>query len=259
MPYFENLQAKLYFEEKGQGDALIFLHGASLDMRQWKKEVAYFSSKYRVVTLDARGHGKSSLPPGKVPPEIFWKDVKALMDYRNIKKATICGLSMGGHTAIQLAIHAPEQVENLILIGAPCTNKFNLYERICVPINRICLKLMPMSWIAWSISILLGSDLETRAYIKEAVGSQNHDCFNRAWKAVTSMESRSELSKIKCPTLILIGDRDSLTKAQQPYIHKAIVGSQLVTIHGANHATNLDNPAQVREEIDRFLRKRELG
>lgn len=53
MPYFENLQAKLYFEEKGQGNVLIFLHGASLDMRQWKKEVAYFSSKYRVVTLDA--------------------------------------------------------------------------------------------------------------------------------------------------------------------------------------------------------------
>lgn len=64
---------------------------------------------------------------------------------------------------------------------------------------------MPMSWIAWSLSILLGADLETRTYIKEAVGSQ------------------------------------------------------LVAIHGASHTTNLDNPVQVREEIDNFLREWESG
>lgn len=255
MPYFENLGAKLYFEEKGQGSPLLFLHGASWDMRQWKAEVSYFSSGYRVITLDARGHGKSSLPPGNVEPEIFWKDAAALLDNLGIKKAVICGLSMGGHTAIQLAIHAPNRVERLILIGSPCTNQFNLYERICLPINRFCLKLMPMSWLAWSISIALGSRPETKAYIRETVGSLNHDAFNRVWKAVTSMESRAGLSGIKCPTLILIGDHDSLTKAQQPYIHQSIAGSKLVTVKDAHHGTNLDNPMQVRQEIEDFLQE----
>ncbi|MFR6291820.1 MAG: alpha/beta fold hydrolase, partial [Peptococcaceae bacterium] len=222
MPYFENLRAKLYFEDQGKGKALLFLHGASWDMRQWKNEVDYFSSEYRVITLDARGHGKSSLPKGNVSPDIFWKDAKALLDYLNITTAIVCGLSMGGHTAMQLAINAPTRVERLILIGAPCTNSYNLYERICVPVNRICLKLMPMSWIAWSMGIALGTNPTTKEYIKEVVGSINHDDFNRVWKAVTSMESRSELSKIKCPTLILIGDHDTLTKRQQPFIHQSI-------------------------------------
>lgn len=253
MPYFENLGAKLYYEEKGSGSALIFLHGAAFDMRQWRNEVEYFSSSYRVVTLDARGHGKSSLPPGDVSPHVFWKDAKALLDHLSIDKAIVCGLSMGGHTAIQLAINAPDRVEKLVLIGAPCTNKFNLYERICVPPNRACLRIMPMSWLAWSLSIALGSKPETKAYIDDVVGSMDHDYFNRAWKAVTSMESRFELPKIKCPTLILIGDRDSLTKRQQPFIHKSIAHSRLVVITNASHATNLDNPAQVREEISRFI------
>ena len=257
MPYFENLGAKLYFEEKGEGNVLLFLHGASWDMRQWKNEVEYFSNKYRVITLDARGHGKSSLPTGEVSPNVFWKDVEALLDYLNIEKATVCGLSMGGHTAIQLAINASTRVRNLILIGAPCTNKFNLYEKICVPINRVCLKSMPMSWIAWSMGIVLGKNQETKAYIKDVVGSINHDYFNRVWKAVTSMESRSELPKIKCPTLILIGDHDTLTKAQQPYIHQSIKQSKLVIITGASHGTNLDNPIQVREEISGFLYEHE--
>ena len=238
MPYFENLRAKLYFEDQGKGKALLFLHGASWDMRQWKNEVDYFSSEYRVITLDARGHGKSSLPKGNVSPDIFWKDAKALLDYLNITTAIVCGLSMGGHTAMQLAINAPTRVERLILIGAPCTNSYNLYERICVPVNRICLKLMPMSWIAWSMGIALGTNPTTKEYIKEVVGSINHDDFNRVWKAVTSMESRSELSKIKCPTLILIGDHDTLTKRQQPFIHQSIKHSKLVVIAGANHGTN---------------------
>lgn len=255
MPYFENLGAKLYFEDRGEGKVLLFLHGASWDMRQWKNEAEYFSPKYRVVTLDARGHGKSSLPPGEVSPDVFWKDAKALLDYLNIKKAMVCGLSLGGHTAIQLAVNAPTQVEGLILIGAPCTNKFNLYERICVPINRACLRIMPMSWLAWSISVVLGNTSSTKEYIKEVVGSMNHDYFNRVWKAATSMESRPELTKIKCPTLILIGDHDSLTKRQQPFIHQSIPQSKLVVITGANHGTNLDNPIQVRQEISEFLQE----
>ncbi len=255
MPYFENLGAKLYFEDQGKGKVLLFLHGASWDMRQWKNEVDYFSSEYRVITLDARGHGKSSLPKGNVSPDIFWKDAKALLDYLNITTAIVCGLSMGGHTAMQLAINAPARVERLILIGAPCTNSFNLYERICVPVNRICLRLMPMNWIAWSMGIALGTNPTTKEYIKEVVGSINHDDFNRVWKAVTSMESRSELSKIKCPTLILIGDHDTLTKRQQPFIHQSIKHSKLVVIAGANHGTNLDNPLQVRQEISGFIQE----
>lgn len=254
MPYFEHIGAKLYYEdtEKG-GEVILFLHGASWDLRQWDNETSYFSTDYRIVRLDARGHGRSSLPEGTVSPDIFWQDANALLDHLQIKKAIVCGLSMGGHTAIQLAIHAPEKVERLILIGAPCTNRFNLYERIVVPINRFCLRLMPMSWIAWSMGIALGSDGATRKYIMDAVGSLNHDSFNRVWKAVTSMESRPELSKIKCPTLILIGDHDALTRSQQPFIHQSIENSKLVVIKDANHGTNLDNPIQVREEIHNFI------
>lgn len=165
MPYFENLGARLYYEEKGRGTALIFLHGAGWDMQQWKRQVEYFSQMYHVITLDARGHGKSTLPPGEVSPEIFWQDVRGLMNHLGIEKAIICGLSLGGHTAIQLAIHEPERVISLILIGAPCTNRFDLYERICVPINIACIKIMPMSWIAWCL-IFLGKDQETKDYIK---------------------------------------------------------------------------------------------
>lgn len=254
MPYFENQGAKLYFEENGQGKPLIFLHGASWDMHQWKRQVEHFSSSYQVITLDARGHGKSSLPPGKVSPNIFWQDVVAMMDFLSISKAIICGLSMGGHVAIQVAIYASERVERIVLIGAICTNRFNLFERIVLPINRFSLRLMPMSWIAWSISLGMGNfNPESKPYVRKVVGSLKHDVFNRVWKAVTSMESKDGLARITCPTLILIGDHDSMTRRQQQYIYEHIENSHLVTIKNAHHGTNLDNPEQVEKEMEKFL------
>lgn len=254
MPYFENQGARLYYEESGQGKPLIFLHGASWDMHQWERQIEHFSASYRVIALDARGHGKSTLPPGEVSPDIFWQDVIAMMDFLGIAKASICGLSMGGHVAIQAAIYAGERVERIILIGAICTNQFNCFERIVLPINRFSLRLMPMSWIAWSISMGMGNfNPAAKPYVRKVVGSLNHDVFNRVWKAVTSMESRDGLSKITCPTLILIGDHDSMTKRQQQYMHEHIQNSKLVTIQNAHHGTNLDNPEQVEKEMEKFL------
>lgn len=253
MPYFNHAGARLFYEETGQGSPLLLLHGASLDSAQWAHQVERFAPCYRVITLDARGHGKSSLPAGAVDSALFWQDVVALLDCLNIERCVICGLSMGGHVALQTAIHAPGRVAALILMGTPCTNRFNLFERVCVPVNRISLRLMPMGALAWCLAITLGGAAETRDYLKRTVGALNHDAFHRVWRAVTTMESRNDLGRVACPTLILIGDRDVLTARQQPTLHAAIKGSRLVTIPNAHHATNLDNPQQVEEEMERFL------
>ena len=255
MPFFTNEGARLYYQETGQGRPLVFLHGFSMDVRQWRHQVKHFSPQYRVITLDARGHGRSSLPTGPVDNSLFWRDVVALLDHLGIPSATLCGLSMGGHVAIQTAIHAPKRVDGLVLIGAICTNSFNRFERWAVPVNRFSQRLMPMSWIGWSIAMGLGSfSPASKPYIRHVVGAMNHDVYNRAWKAVSTMESRDGLSQIACPTLILIGDHDSMTARQQPYLQAHIRGSRLVTIKHANHGTNLDNPQQVEREMDAFLR-----
>lgn len=253
MPYFEHDGAKLYYEERGVGEALVFLHGASWDLHQWDRQMARFSGRYRVIAMDARGHGRSTLPPGEVEPAVFWRDVRALLDHLELETAVLCGLSLGGHTALQTAIYAPERVRALILIGTPCTNRFNWYEKLCVPINRACMRRMPMKWVAWCIAVSLGGDRAAREYILRTVGALDHDAFNRVWKAATSMESRDGLAKVRCPTLLLIGDRDALTGRQQALLHASIAGSRLAVIEHANHGTNLDNPEQVEREMESFL------
>lgn len=256
MPTFESNGAKLFYEVTGEGLPLIFTHGASWNHYQWNKQVNYFKNHYKVITWDVRGHGYSSLPEGPVNPETFSADLVALMNYLNLENAVLCGLSMGGHISLQTAIRYPEKVKGLILIGTPCSNTFNLYERIFVPINRLSSKLISMKTSGKIQAKMLSKfNPENYHYITEAFSMLSHDNWNRVWSAVTRMESKNDLHKVKCPTLLLIGDHDNLTNYQQPYIHKHIADSELKIIANAHHGTNLDNPEAVNQAIMELIKE----
>ncbi len=77
----------------------------------------------------------------------------------------------------------------------------------------------------------------------------------QVWSAVTRMESKNDLHKVKCPTLLLIGDHDNMTNYQQPYMHKHIPNSKMKIIANAHHGTNLDNPKAVNQAIFEFINK----
>jgi 3-oxoadipate enol-lactonase len=149
-------------------------------------------------------------------------------------------------------------VKGLILIGTPCSNTFNLYEKICIPINRFSSKLLPKQTIGKIQGKMLSKfNTSNLQYISEAFSMISHDNWNRVWSAVTRMESKNDLHKVKCPTLLLIGDNDTMTNYHQPYMHEHIQNSQLKTIPNAQHGTNLDNPDAVNEAIMEFMM--ELG
>ena len=254
MPEFSSNGAKLFYEVSGDGYPIIFSHGASWNHFQWKEQVNYFKDNYKVVTWDVRGHGNSTLPEGPVNSEDFSADLITLMDHLNLRDAVICGLSMGGHISLQTAIRYPDRIKGLILIGTPCSNTFNLYEKIVVPINRFSSKLISIDTSAKLQAKMLSKiNPSNYQYIYEAFSNVPRDYWNRLWPAVTHMESKNDLNKVICPTLILIGDQDNLTNYQQPYINEHIKNSELKIIPNAQHGTNLDNPIAVNQEIEEFI------
>lgn len=256
IPEFERGGAKLYYEEKGKGSPILFTHGASWNHKQWRPQVSYFAKSHRAIVWDVRGHGYSSLPGGRVDPEDFSRDLIGLLDHLHIEQAVLCGLSMGGHISLQTAIRYSSRVKALVLIGTPCTNTFNLYERVFVPVNRFISRFMPMKMLGRIQANMLSKfNPDNRAYIEEAFAMIKHKDWVRIWDAVTRMESKHDLYKVLCPTLLLVGDHDSLTMRQQEFMHRSIPRSGLVIISGAHHATNLDNPGAVNEAIEQFLHK----
>lgn len=254
MPTFEANGVKLYYEDHGTGDPIVFTHGHSMFHKQWEPQVEALSRSYRTVIWDVRGHGHSSLPPGKVDPERFSQDLIALLDHLNLPSAVLCGLSMGGHISIQTAVRYPDRVRGLILIGTPFTNSFNGYEKYAVPISKLSVRLLPYGLTAkWTAKAMSGIRPDNYAFVVEAFSKMTKDRFLRHWSGNLSMESKHDLGKIDCPTLILHGDQDMMVRRQQRQLAAGIRGAEFVSISRAHHLTNLDNPREVNAHIERFM------
>lgn len=242
----------------GEGAPLIFTHGHSMNGKQWEPQIKALCKEYQCVIWDVRGHGSSTLPPGKGNPDDFSRDLVALMDYLNIEKAVLCGLSMGGHISVQCAIHYPERVSGLILIGTPYTNKYNWFEKYATPISLLSLRLLPFHWTAsWIASAMSRINPANKAYVLESFQCMTKANFLAHWEANLKMESGPQLHKVSCPTMILLGSHDKMVARQQKSLRKGIPHSEYYTIPAADHLTNRDNPKAVTNYIHQFMKAME--
>ncbi len=107
----------IYYELKGKGTPLVFMHGFALDMRYWDNQIEKFASDYTVLRYDYRGFGKSQIPDTSQPYS-HHEDLKALLDYLDIDKVVLIAHSMGGIPSFRFACDYPERVSALVLSEA---------------------------------------------------------------------------------------------------------------------------------------------
>jgi 3-oxoadipate enol-lactonase len=93
VPYADVNGAQLWYEERGSGDAVVFLHAGLLDSRQWARQLETFSPRYRAVAFDARGYGRSAQP---TEPFSRHQDVLGLLDAGALARAREGGHNLGG-------------------------------------------------------------------------------------------------------------------------------------------------------------------
>jgi pimeloyl-ACP methyl ester carboxylesterase len=122
MPYCDNRGVGIHYRVEGTGPPLVLLHGFSLSLRDWYEAgyVAALEDEYRLVLVDARGHGASDKPhkPDAYRAALRAADVVAVLDDLGIERAHIFGYSMGAVTGFALAAHAPDRCRSLVLGGA---------------------------------------------------------------------------------------------------------------------------------------------
>lgn len=223
---------KLYYTEKGYGTPLILLHGNGENGGFFKNQIDFFAEKYRVIVPDTRGHGKS--PRGSAPFtfDTFADDLKEFLDSLSIKKAVILGFSDGGNIALLFTLKYPEYVEKLIL------NSANLY-----PAGLKKSFLLPVR-LFYGFSRLLSRFSKKAARKKELL----------ALMAKQPDINPEELSAVKCPTLVIAGTLDLISKNHTRLIADSIDGALLCFING-NHAAAQTDSVEFNQTVERFLEK----
>lgn len=220
----------LYYQEKGNKEPFLLLHGNGEDGSYFKNQIDYFSSKYRVIALDTRGHGKS--PRGTEPFTIeqFSCDLYDFMTGLDISSAVILGFSDGANIAMKFAMKYPGKVKALILNGGNLNPK-GVKRTIQIPIE-----------IGYKIAKRFASKSPNAKKNAEMLGLMVHD---------PNIEV-SELSKITAPTLVICGKNDMIKESHTQEIAKNIPNAKLSIIKG-NHFIANKRYAAFNKEVDSFL------
>jgi pimeloyl-ACP methyl ester carboxylesterase len=241
IPYGDNRAAgtitevngiKLYFETYGTGQPLLMIHANGGDINSMGYQIEAFSPHYRVIAADSRGHGKSEIGPGRLTYVQQTEDINVLLDQLQIKAACVLGWSDGGVIGLLLAIHHPDKVAKLAVMGA---------------------NLNPQAVYPWALSL-------GEKWIKEADDAIAKGDKSRPWAVVRQQLdlldkqpdiSPADLHKISIPVLVMAADRDVIRLDHTQQIFDNIAQAHLCIFPGATHMI----PWQDHELFNRTVAK----
>jgi len=255
---------KLYYEVKGNGQPIILIHAGFLDRRMWDEQFELFSNSYKVVRYDVRGFGRSTKAETKFSD---FEDLHALLQYLNLDKVYIIGVSNGGRIAIDFTTQYPNQVDALVLVGSGVSGRktsdqledqvWREFDKQMAPQEELIKQgkleeAAEMDVNAWAAA----QNPESRKKIMIIALENAHVQLDNPWKHQVSPDppGYKRLPEITVPTLVMIGDRD--VKGMQLIaddLHSKIPGSKKVVVQGADHIVNMSRPEEFNRIVLQFL------
>ena len=236
---------------------LMFSNSLATNISMWGPQVAYFSRTHRVLRYDQRGHGRSEAPPGRYSFDTLIADAVALMDALDIKHAHICGLSMGGATAMGLVQRAPDRVDRVIVCDSPCASTpasaQQWEDRIAVARTQGMPALVDSTLARWFPPKTLAANPPYLANIREMILTTPVNGFIGCSSALADHDFRSAVATVKRPVLFIVGEKDGPTPAAMRQLHADLPNSRFAELPGAGHISNLDRPDEFNRAVDDFL------
>ena len=248
--------AELHYEVMGQGDPVLLVHGLGSSLRDWEHQVEALARRHTVIAVDLRGHGASCKPPGPYSIALFARDVATLLDALGVRPAHVCGISLGGMVAFQLAADFPERVRSLAIVnsgpafpGRTLKGKLAIWTRLAM--------------IRWKGLPALGAMVAGKLFPKpehealrrtfvERFAANDSTAYVATLRAISQFDVASRLGEISCPVLVMSGDRDyTPVSAKQAYL-PLLADARLVVIEDSGHASPMDQPAKVNEALLKF-------
>jgi 3-oxoadipate enol-lactonase len=256
MPYFDSGDIKIFYEDKGKGNPIIFLHGFTLNHRMWQNQIDYFSNRYRVIAIDARGHGKSDAPESGYAREDRIRDILGLAEYLGLSKFHLVGLSMGGGDALRLAIDHQEKLRSLTLANtvasgfAPKTRFHDFAEQA----KKIGLEKAKGKYIESTLSRYDKIMPELKGIMEKMVV----DFSGRPWldPMAGKYPKRDDIklaARVRVPTLIIIGKKDLMFFPLAMQLNEIMLDSKLEILPNIGHMSNLEAPDRFNKIMDDFL------
>ena len=244
-------------EEAGDGGVpIVFLHGVGSDKSVWAPQLEHFGASRRAIAVDYPGYGESDPAAPGTTRDDFAASVLAAMDSLGVEQAHVCGLSLGGVIAIALHHAAPGRCASLVLADtfAVHPNGPAIYER-SVAASRSMAELAAMRTPA---ILAPGASEDLHQDVRETMARIDSEAFRIGAEAVWLADQRDRAMAIRLPTLVLVGDEDTVTPPDlSRELADMIDDAELHTLAGAGHLANIERPNDFNDAVQEFIERAE--
>jgi len=253
-------ETEIYYEISGAGKPLVLVNGSSLDLQMWDAQINDFNEHFQVVRYDLRGIGKSAIPEKNFSHS---KDIYHLLNFLDIEKAHVLGLSVGGAFAVDFAAEHPEMVDSLILAAAATSDLRDEFSEGLSALSAMAKEKgvsAPIETLLQIPTFIAPENVEAIQKTREILFRNAHifeDDFPliRFWQP-PQIAINDMLSKITAPTLIIVGSKDdSAIHEIAEMLEKNINHSKRLFIEDAGHLVNMEKPREFNQSVINFLQE----
>ncbi len=265
---------RLYYEEAGTGEALIFIHEFAGDHRSFEPQVRFFCRRYRCITFAARGYPPSDVPRDveRYGQKIAAADIIAVLDAAGIDRAHIVGLSMGAFAALHAGLDFPDRVRSLVLAGIGYGAELDRQEEFRTLSEQAAGAFEQQGSATFagiygtSAARVQFQNKDPRGWLEFVERFGGHDALGSA-NTMRGVQARrpslyaleNQLKALDLPTLIIAGDEDDHTLQPGIFLKRCLKASGLLVLPKTGHTLNLEEPDMVNRALTEFLAQVENG
>lgn len=275
MPYATtDDRVKLWYEETGAGQPIVFVHEFAADHRSWEPQMRHFGQRHRCITFSARGY-----PPSDVPekPESYSQnratdDIAAVMDHLKIDKAHVVGLSMGGFATLHFGFRHPARALSLVVAGCGYGAEKDQQVKFRAEVELVAKSLKEEGMARFAEKYAYGptrvqfENKDPRGFAQFKKELAEHSALGSANTQVGVQGQRPSLydlldkmRALAIPTLILTGDEDWPCLAPSLLLKREIPSAALAVMPNCGHTINIEDPDQFNRLVGDFIVQVEAG
>lgn len=256
----ERNEVTLAYEKEGQGPPIVLIHGFPLNRTMWRPQIEALRDRFTVVAPDLRGFGEAAGPMNDLTMDTYAGDVLSLLDSLGMDRVALAGFSMGGYVAFRIVAKAAGRIGSLIMACSRAgpdseearQGRYKTIERIRTE--------GPDGFLEEFTSRLVGKTTKAARpavldAVRRNVGKPPAASLTAALAAMaTRPDSLPLLAKIAAPTLVIVGDEDTVMPPDAgKEIAAGVKAGRLVTIPQAGHVSNLEAPEAFNQALGEFL------
>lgn len=248
----------VHYTIEGEGPWITLAHSLACDVSMWDAQAALLSQNYRVLRYDARGHGKTSAPPGPYTLAQLAGDVHGLFQHLGITRTHWLGISMGGMIGQTYALKYPGVFASMVLQGTTSRRPPNAEamwgERMVMAQTQGMGALLESTLARWFTPGFRAREPEVVAGIAVGILATPVNGFCGCCAAISKMDTLDRLHEITCPVLVMVGEHDHGTPPEMArQIHANLPNSQFVLIKDAAHIASIEQSAFFNRTLVDFL------